>query len=539
MATAQNAVLYLRMSSSRQETSIADQRSALVDYAAQKGYRVAGEYVDEAVSGDDTAKRVGFLRMRDDAASGAFSVVLAWDQDRFGRFDPIEGGYWILPFRDAGVRLETIAQGRIDWNDFASRLLFVVQQEAKHGFLRDLSRNTIRGRLARAKEGKGLHSEAPFGYSVADGKLVINPTAAEVVRRVFRDYLAPGASLRSVANQLNESGISAPRGGTWQPATIRAILTNEKHAGSFVFGRVVSGKYHGVLDGEIVARTKTEPQRVSKPIVHRDAHDPIVDRRTFDEAQEKLRLRKRDTAHLRDDRGYLFTGLLRCGDCGRPMVGNKAKRRSGPVRNYVCGGYLFRGKATCSCNRAWEDEIVHQVVDLIENNLLSASNRRRIQSAIRDRVAGRRLDDHAASVKDKRRRLGTLSRMIEQGADRLLEVPESLVPQVAQRLKAAETERQQLLADLESSEVPVHKLQDRDQQETRAALAALECFRETVQTADRGVLREMLQRLLDRIEVRFETRHRGSLPISRACGGTVFLRPDPRLSGLVTVTSCR
>ncbi len=146
----EKAVLYLRMSSAKQDASIDQQRDQLTSYAAQHGYTVTKEYTDSAISGDDTARRTEFLRMRDDAAKGEFSVVLCWDQDRFGRFDPIEGGYWILPFRDAGVRLETIAQGRIDWTDFAGRLLYVVQQEAKHAYLRDLSRNVARGQLPGA-----------------------------------------------------------------------------------------------------------------------------------------------------------------------------------------------------------------------------------------------------------------------------------------------------------------------------------------------------------------------------------------------------
>src|SRR5262245_55289593 len=137
---AERAVLYLRMSRALQEASIPSQRIELTTYAQKHGYSILREYSDAAISGDATEKRTAFLRMRDDAASGEFSVILCWDQDRFGRFDPIEGGFWILPFRNAGVRLETIAQGRIDWHDFSGRLLYTVMQEGKHQFLRDLSR---------------------------------------------------------------------------------------------------------------------------------------------------------------------------------------------------------------------------------------------------------------------------------------------------------------------------------------------------------------------------------------------------------------
>ena len=98
MSQQEIAVLYLRMSDDRQERSIADQRAELLSYATKHGYRILREYTDSGISGDDTKRRRGFLRMREDAQKGKFQVVLAWDQDRFGRFDPIEGGYWILPF---------------------------------------------------------------------------------------------------------------------------------------------------------------------------------------------------------------------------------------------------------------------------------------------------------------------------------------------------------------------------------------------------------------------------------------------------------
>jgi DNA invertase Pin-like site-specific DNA recombinase len=95
MAHQETAVLYLRMSDERQERSIPEQRSELLKYAEKHGYHVLREYADSAISGDDTARRVAFLRMREDAQKGGFHVVLCWDQDRFGRFDPIEGGYGV------------------------------------------------------------------------------------------------------------------------------------------------------------------------------------------------------------------------------------------------------------------------------------------------------------------------------------------------------------------------------------------------------------------------------------------------------------
>ena len=94
MSHATQAVTYYRMSRDRQETSIADQQKAVHAYAAKHGYQIVREYKDEGISGDATEKRVEFQKMiRDAGERKDFAVVLCWDQDRFGRFDPLEAGY--------------------------------------------------------------------------------------------------------------------------------------------------------------------------------------------------------------------------------------------------------------------------------------------------------------------------------------------------------------------------------------------------------------------------------------------------------------
>jgi DNA invertase Pin-like site-specific DNA recombinase len=123
------AVAYYRMSDKSQEASIPAQREAVQAYAAKHGHKIVREYKDEGISGDATEKRLGFQKMLKDASEvGDFEAVLCWDQDRFGRFDPLEAGYWVKPLRDAGVRLETVAQGRIDWEDFAGQIIYAVNQ---------------------------------------------------------------------------------------------------------------------------------------------------------------------------------------------------------------------------------------------------------------------------------------------------------------------------------------------------------------------------------------------------------------------------
>ena len=203
-----SGLLCPHVSSDKQDESPDQQRAELAKLAERGGFRVLREYFDEAISGDATDKRKAFQRMIADAERGEFKAILCWDQDRFGRFDSIEAGRWIYPLRENGVQLVTVAQGEVDWTTFAGRLIYNVTQEGKHAFLRDLSRNVLRGKSKSATAGVWM-SRAPYAYVVENRKdsknkvvesrlLVGDPHEVAIVKRIFRDYLA-GFSVRAIA----------------------------------------------------------------------------------------------------------------------------------------------------------------------------------------------------------------------------------------------------------------------------------------------------------------------------------------------------
>jgi len=232
--TLKPAVGYIRMSSGKQEASPEQQRAEIEKLAKERGYRIIRWYVDEAISGNKTTKRKGFLRMVADVEEkGDFCAILCWDQDRFGRFDSIEAGRWIHPLREAGVWLVTVEDKEVDWNDFASRITYSVKQEGKHQFLMDLSKNVLRGKIASAKKGRGANT-VPFGYDrtyfdesgrqvklVPYGERFTKPRewsmrftaneSAEVVRQIFSRFTESDAGYGTIAKELNEAGVPSPR----------------------------------------------------------------------------------------------------------------------------------------------------------------------------------------------------------------------------------------------------------------------------------------------------------------------------------------
>ncbi len=377
------AVGYLRRSTDKQETSLEDQEAAVQRYADKNGYRILRWYTDDAVSGDDTRKRKDFLRMIEDAKGRPdFKAILCWDKARFGRFDSIEAGYHIYPLREAGIHLATVMEGVTDWNDSTDRIIGSVTQEGKHQQLVDHSGNVTRGQLGAAMNGSWLGS-APYAYRIEGDKkhkrLVIDDHAkAEVVRRIFREFVKDGRSQNNIATRLNADGIPSPKGleNGWMFDTVKGILQNPAYTGDYVGCRSYYGKYHRI-DNREVRKRAGEKVRGRNPsdkwIVRSATHEAIIDRETFDRAQ--VLLAKGWTGrspHPPETNPYVFSGQLRCGRCGRTMAGLS----NGKYRYYECGDYKrprtdpkdpTKLRPHCEGTTVREDEILNSLAEHLEN----------------------------------------------------------------------------------------------------------------------------------------------------------------------------
>ena len=492
-------VLYLRRSTDRQETSIEDQRAELLKHAEKCGYAIVREYKDEGISGDATEKRLDFLRMRDDCASGEFDLVLAWDQDRFSRNDPLELGYWLKPFRDAGVQLETISQGRINWDDFAGRISYLVQQEGKHAFLRDLSRNTTRGLLNRAREGRaGTGGPNPYGYKSKDGEVWIVPEEAKVVRLIFKEYLKPNGSIRNIAAELNRRKIKSPRSRRgWQMSGVRAVLVRRKYTGTFVYGARNGGKYHSFRNGEIIPRRKTDKTVAAEPITIPDRFEAIIDQDTFDRAQAKIEARKGKT-RPRQARQYLLSGLIKCGDCGGAMAG--LARTSGSV--YRCSLYHQTGRSHCYCNTIRERPLVSVIVREIHERYTSDTALDRFRQTLKERQEQRR--PRPRDLARLRSEIETLNRKIDNAEDATLEAPSNLRPGLYRKLEESFSSRDRLQAELASLSRQEKRSGRRGDAEIEHVIERLRSFGDTLRQASPEMTHEVLSAMIARVDLHFD-----------------------------------
>ncbi len=146
----------------------------------------------------------------------------------------------------------------------------LAQQESE-----SLSKNTKMGFHYRFQQGKVMVNARNFlGYDKdEEWHLVINPAEAEIVKRIFREYLE-GASCMKIAIGLERDGICTARGNPrWHDSTVRKILENEKYMGDALLQKTCTVDF---LNKKRVKNTGMQPQYYVE-----DDHEAIIPKEIF------------------------------------------------------------------------------------------------------------------------------------------------------------------------------------------------------------------------------------------------------------------
>jgi DNA invertase Pin-like site-specific DNA recombinase len=519
------AVGYIRMSSPDQDASPAQQRDEIIKLAGKGGYRIIRWYEDPGISGDNTRKRKEFLRMIRDAAEKAdFAAILCWDQDRFGRFDTIEAGAIIFPLRQGGIWLQTVTQGRIDWNTFQGRLIYSVTQEGKHAYLIDLSRNTLRGKIASAKKGRSA-SNPPIGYDrqfydehdaptcrVKYGekfrrpkgwsvRFVLSEAAgvAETVRWIWHTFDETDRGPTAIARDLNRRGVLTPNGTRWSLCTVEGILSNRVYAGANVFGRKRYGKYNHLGENGEAVEGRAGKIRKGDPIIADSIHDAYIDVATFQRAARKL-AKIGQKQHRPRESAYLLSGLLRCGHCGGTMAGRGYTAKGAyPKRYYTCVTAGIRPGA-CACYQVPQEAIENYTLELIEKRLTSKEATDQIRAAIHQEA--KRGDSFKATAKATQAQIAALDKKIARGSENLLLADPENMPDLSRLLADWRKERAALQDSLQrAAAAPGGMTPD---QLANSAIAELKRLRTHLRAGDPSKVRAVLKSLVAEIPLWFE-----------------------------------
>lgn len=114
-----------------------------------------------------------------------------------------------------------------------------------------------------------------------------------------------GETMADIARSFNDMGIRSSKGNPYGYNGIHGILKNEKYTEVYSYKDVVR------IEGGIPA---------------------IIDRETFDEIQEKMKLNKRKPQKGRPE--SMLTGKIFCGKCGDVMAGDFGTSKNGKEHFY-------------------------------------------------------------------------------------------------------------------------------------------------------------------------------------------------------------
>lgn len=371
---------YVRISvddeKNQKNISIENQKAIIEDYVHT---RFPGStltfFEDRDRSGYTFEQREGYQEMRRGLMSHKYDILVIKDFSRFSRRNS-RGLVELEDLRDAGVRIISIG----DYIDFPNdddwlkiQFQFVINEMPVTDTSKKV-RNVIKRRQA---DGEWLCA-APYGYIINKRKeFEIVPTEAETVRQIFKLYNCDGWGYKKIANYLTDEGVPTPRMSermrkeadgqeynrqvkpAWAIVTVQGILDND-----FYIGTLRQGKYtRAKINGKDVKRDDGEH------IVIENHHQAIIDYRTFATTMALREKRTRSNYRGIKINDNVYSGFLKCGDCGSPMFSMSRKDLKSA---YTCGTYHRRGIKGCTshhiCVEKLDELLKIYVEKLMENS---------------------------------------------------------------------------------------------------------------------------------------------------------------------------
>ncbi|RSD20627.1 recombinase family protein [Mesobacillus subterraneus] len=392
------AAIYVRVSTMKesQKDSPEHQRSLCEEKARMEGLDVQSEFIyEDRSTGTSIAERADIKLLIEDAKKGRFKTVIFSSLSRFSR-DAADALYLKRQLVNAlGLRLISIEDG-YDSKDKDDEMIFTIIAAVNQKLSEQLSISSRRGIRESAKKGNFVGSRAPFGYKkvnkIEGGNerktLAISPNEAEVVHKIFDQYVNHNMGEKQIVNYLNEEEIPSPKGGVWGITTIQRILQNEAYIGLNVFGKYTVKKVYEDLN-DMQKRKKTLVQK-DKGIWERNVEkkwEAIIKEETFLEAQ-KIRLErgggKRGGA--RNVQVNPFSGIIKCEHCGSNFVSMKSGKvgKEGQEYRYlICSSRRRMGVKGCK-NGLWIplEEFKNEVLKEITKSLDQLINVEEISSNV-------------------------------------------------------------------------------------------------------------------------------------------------------------
>ena len=343
-----NTALYMRLSRDDENygdsVSIETQRTILRQYAKEQGLSVVGEYVDDGWSSTNF-ERPGFQRMMDDVEAGKVNCIVTKDLSRFGREHVMMDYYLEFIFPEKQVRYIAVTENEDTEKGLSDFVPF--KNLFNEWFAKDTSRKVKAALHAKFAAGQRTFAYAPLGYKRhpdVKNALTIDEETRWIVERIF-DLAVHGAGAARITRILVNEKVPTPgwinykRDGTfaniyagapeekayaWTITQVKSILKDETYIGNSIHNKQTNISYK---NKKKVRKPKEEWFRVE------DTHEPLVSKEDFARVQELIATRRRQQ---KDGSTQIFSGLVKCADCGWSLAFSTNRQNKKPYSYYHC-----------------------------------------------------------------------------------------------------------------------------------------------------------------------------------------------------------
>lgn len=331
-------VAYLRVSTEAQteKYGLDMQKQKILDYCENKGVMIDKWYIDGGYSGSKL-DRPDIQQLLDDSEKGLIGTVYIYKLDRMSRdvIDTLNLLYRVLP--KYGVQVVSMTE-ELKFENPMDKVMIGVnaimgQYEREVIYMR-----TRAGMVERVKKGLWMGGgRIPFGYRYDKNDGILHPDEeqAEIVRKVYKLYI-DGYSCDKISKMLGFKG----------ERIVAQILPRKSNIGLI--------EYRGE--------------------VYKGLHEPIVDEKTFYQAQECM-AKRHTNSHINNEN--ILSGLCFCGVCGARM----RYQKWGGYHKIVCYSQYKSGKdymvrdARCDNRRAFAYEVEKEIESVFRQFSVRADER--------------------------------------------------------------------------------------------------------------------------------------------------------------------
>lgn len=329
-------------------------------------WEFAGIFADDGISGTNTKKREEFNRMISECMEGHIDMIITKSISRFAR-NTLDCLRYIRQLKEKNIPV-FFEKENINTMDSKGEVLLTImaslaQQESEY-----LSKNVKMGMQFRFQKGEVQVNHNRFmGYTKdEEGHLIIEPAEAEIVKRIYREYLQ-GASLKQIGDGLMDDGILTAAGKVrWRPESVKKILKNEKYIGDALLQKTYTV--------DVLTKKRVKNNGIVPQYYVENSHEPIIPRDLYMQVQEEML--RRANLHSGANRKkrvysskYALSSIVYCSKCGdiyRRIAWNNRGKHSTVWR---CVNRVEHGPDCCDAPTVQEEELQNAVVKAINTAL--------------------------------------------------------------------------------------------------------------------------------------------------------------------------